>query len=77
MMPLTHEMLGRYVGTSREIVSHYMNRFRKRGYVSYSRHGIILYRDTLHKVLDGSAVLSAEGTGQETYAVPHDVPAEE
>ena len=77
MMPLTHEMLGRYVGTSREIVSHYMNRFRKRGYVSYSRHGIILYRDTLHKVLDGSAVLSADGTGQETYAVPQDVPAEE
>ena len=31
MMPLTHEMLSRYVGTSREIVTQYMNRFRKQG----------------------------------------------
>jgi CRP-like cAMP-binding protein len=29
MMPLTHVMLSRYVGTSREIVTFYMNRFRK------------------------------------------------
>ena len=31
MMPLTHEMLSRYVGTSREIVNHYMNHFRPWG----------------------------------------------
>jgi CRP-like cAMP-binding protein len=47
MRPFTHEMLSRYVGTSREIVSHYMNRFRNQGYVTYSRRGIRLYRDAL------------------------------
>jgi CRP/FNR family transcriptional regulator, cyclic AMP receptor protein len=52
MIPLTQEMLSRYVGTSREIVSHHMNRFRKHGYVSYSRKGISLQRDTLRTVLD-------------------------
>jgi CRP/FNR family transcriptional regulator len=52
MIPLTQEMLSRYVGTSREIVSHHMNRFRKHGYVSYSRKGISLQRDTLKTVLD-------------------------
>jgi len=52
MIPITHQMLSRYVGTSREIVSHYMNRFRKHGYVTYSRKGISLHRDTLKTVLD-------------------------
>ncbi len=31
MMPLTHELLSQYVGTSREIVTHYMNQFRRQG----------------------------------------------
>jgi CRP/FNR family transcriptional regulator len=52
MMPLTHQMLSQYIGTSREIVSHHMNQFRKNGYVTYSRRGISLHRDTLRKVLD-------------------------
>jgi CRP/FNR family cyclic AMP-dependent transcriptional regulator len=52
MMPLTHQMLSQYVGTSREIVSHHMNQFRKSGYVHYSRKGISLHRDTLKSVLD-------------------------
>ena len=43
MMPFTHELLSRYVGTSREIITHHMNQFRKQGYVSYSRKGIVLY----------------------------------
>jgi CRP/FNR family cyclic AMP-dependent transcriptional regulator len=47
MMPVTHELLSRYVGTSREIVTHHMNRFRKQGYVSYSRRGLVLYRDAM------------------------------
>jgi|SRR6185437_194336 len=61
MMPFTHEMLSRYIGTSREIVTQYMNRFRKQGFVSYSRHGIVLYRDSLKAVLNGfkSAVQSS------------------
>jgi CRP/FNR family transcriptional regulator len=51
MIPLTHEMLSRYVGTSREIVTHHMNEFRKHGYVTYSRRGISLHRETLSSVL--------------------------
>ena len=47
MAPFTHELLAQCVGTSREIVTHYMNRFRKEGYLQYSRRGIVLYRDAL------------------------------
>jgi CRP/FNR family transcriptional regulator len=56
MMPFTHVLLSRYVGTTREVVTQYMNRFRKQGYVSYSRQGIVLYRGTLREVLDRHAV---------------------
>jgi CRP/FNR family transcriptional regulator len=45
--PFTHELLAQYVGTSREIVSLYMNQFRRQGYLKYSRKGIILYREAL------------------------------
>jgi len=45
MVPFTHELLSQYVGTSREIVTHYMNQFRRQGFLRYSRKGIILYRD--------------------------------
>ena len=47
MMPFTHELLSQYVGTSREIVTHYMNQFRRQGYLRYSRKGILLYRDAM------------------------------
>jgi CRP/FNR family cyclic AMP-dependent transcriptional regulator len=62
IMPFTHEQLSRYVGTSREIVTHYMNRFRKQGYISYSRLGIFLYRDTLKTALDKGSLGSAATT---------------
>jgi CRP/FNR family cyclic AMP-dependent transcriptional regulator len=52
MIPLTQEMLSRHIGTTREIVSHHMNQFRKHGFVSYSRKGICLHRETLKTVLD-------------------------
>ncbi len=52
MMPLTHEMLSRYVGTSREIVTQYMVEFRKLGYVRYSRRGIFLSREALRTALE-------------------------
>jgi CRP/FNR family cyclic AMP-dependent transcriptional regulator len=52
MMPLTHALLSRYVGTSREIVTQHMNRFRKQGCVSYSRRGIVLHRDAIHRFLN-------------------------
>lgn len=47
MMPFTHELLSQYVGTSREAVTHFMNQFRRQGYLSYSRKGIFLRRDAL------------------------------
>lgn len=47
MAPFTHELLAQYVGTSREIVTHYMNQFRRDGYLRYSRKGITLYRDAI------------------------------
>jgi len=47
MMPFTHELLSQVVGTSREIITHYMNRFRRQGYVKYSRREIVVYRDAL------------------------------
>jgi len=42
LAPFTHELLSQYVGTSREIVTHYMNEFRRQGYLRYSRTGITL-----------------------------------
>jgi CRP/FNR family transcriptional regulator len=45
LAPFTHEFLSQYVGTSREIVTHYMNQFRRQGYLRYSRKGIVLYHD--------------------------------
>lgn len=47
MMPFTHALLSRYVGTSRELVTQHMNRFRRQGYLIYSRRGILIYRDAL------------------------------
>lgn len=47
MMPFTHELLSQYVGTSREVVTHFMNQFRRQGYLSYSRKGILLRPDAL------------------------------
>jgi CRP/FNR family transcriptional regulator len=60
MMPFTHEMLSRYIGSSRELVTHYMNQFRRQGYMTYSRRGILLYRDSLKTLLDRSGLPSAE-----------------
>ncbi|MBZ5727411.1 MAG: Crp/Fnr family transcriptional regulator [Acidobacteriia bacterium] len=60
MMPLTHEVLSRYVGTSREVVSQYMNKFRRQGYVSYSRRGIFLHADLLRTLLDRSGFPSPD-----------------
>jgi len=51
LAPFTHELLSQYVGTSREIVTHYMNQFRRQGYLRYSRKGIILYRDAFKEWL--------------------------
>jgi CRP/FNR family cyclic AMP-dependent transcriptional regulator len=54
-VPFTHELLSQYVGTSREIVTHYMNQFRREGYLRYSRKGIILYQDAFKEWLRQNA----------------------
>ena len=53
--PFTHELISQYVGTSREIVTHYMNQFRKQGYIRYSRKGIVLFRDSFQQWLQQAA----------------------
>jgi len=51
MIPLTHEVLSQYVGTSREVVTLHMNRFRRDGYVRYSRKSMTLYRSAFQEWL--------------------------
>jgi CRP/FNR family transcriptional regulator, cyclic AMP receptor protein len=53
MIPFTHELLAQYVGTSREIVTQYMNQFRRKGVVRYSRRGIALDRAAAETWLAG------------------------
>jgi CRP/FNR family cyclic AMP-dependent transcriptional regulator len=48
----THEVLSQYVGTSREIITHYMNQFRKQGYLRYSRRATALYADAMKSWLN-------------------------
>jgi CRP-like cAMP-binding protein len=69
MMPFTHELLAQYVGTSREIVTHYMNHLRRRGLLRYSRKEILLRPEALDSWLregydargrSGSSVRSAQ-----------------
>jgi CRP/FNR family cyclic AMP-dependent transcriptional regulator len=55
MSAFTHELLSQYVGTSREIVTHYMNQFRRQGYLQYSRRGIVMYRDAFQQWLRQNA----------------------
>jgi CRP/FNR family cyclic AMP-dependent transcriptional regulator len=55
MSAFTHELLSQYVGTSREIVTHYMNQFRRMGYLQYSRRGIVMYRDAFQEWLRQNA----------------------
>ena len=65
MMPFTHELLSQYVGTSREIVTHYMNQFRRQGYLRYSRKGILLHRDAMREWLRQDGVVIG-GHGPDT-----------
>jgi CRP/FNR family cyclic AMP-dependent transcriptional regulator len=51
MMPLTHELLSTYLGTSREIATHFLNQFRRDGYVRYSRREMVVYADALKEWL--------------------------
>jgi CRP/FNR family transcriptional regulator, cyclic AMP receptor protein len=47
ILPLTHEFLAQYIGTSRENVTRTMIRFRRQGYLRYSRQAIRISYDAL------------------------------
>jgi CRP/FNR family transcriptional regulator, cyclic AMP receptor protein len=47
MMPLTHDLLSVYMGTSREIITNFMNKFRRQGYLRYSRREMVVHVDAL------------------------------
>lgn len=51
LLPTTHEQLARYVGTSREIVTQYMNQFRRDRLLRYSRRGVDLDAAALEQYL--------------------------
>lgn len=51
LMPTTHELLARYVGTSREIITQHLNQFRRDGLLRYSRQGLDLNLPALEKYL--------------------------
>lgn len=59
MLPLTHKLISQYVGSTREIVTHHMTDFRKRGFVNYSRKGILVNRAALKKWLDERPISTA------------------
>ena len=59
MPAFTHEALSRYVGTSREIITQYMNHFRRQGCVQYSRSSIILHCEALKAVVERTGLRSA------------------
>ena len=44
---ITHELLSQYVGTSREIVTSFMNHFRRNGLLRYTRKRITVNREAL------------------------------
>jgi CRP-like cAMP-binding protein len=52
LRPFTHELLSQYVGTSREIVTHWMAQFQRSGYVQYSRRGMVVYPKPLRTWLE-------------------------
>lgn len=51
ILPLTHQVISEYVGTSREIVTFQMNHLRQKGYLRYSRKGIQVYVEALRERL--------------------------
>lgn len=67
IVSITQELLAQYVGTSREVVTHYMNKFRKQGYLRYSRKGIILFPDAFKEMaVSGGAVDVGTANGSPT-----------
>ncbi len=68
MIPFTHKLLAQYVGTSREVITLFMNRLRREGYLNYSIKGnIVLHREALTEWLRESP--AAQERGPQTAAM--------
>ena len=52
MIAFTHELISQYVGTSREIVTHYMNALRRKRCLDYSRKSIIVFERELKDLME-------------------------
>ena len=52
LLPITHEQLARYIGTSREIITQYMNQFRRENLLKYSRRGVDVDPEAMKKYLE-------------------------
>lgn len=48
---LSQSDLASMIGTTRSRISHFMNKFRRLGYISYDRHGIVTVHKTLSRAL--------------------------
>jgi CRP-like cAMP-binding protein len=55
ILPVTHEQLSSYLGTSRELVTQYMNLLRREGLLRYSRRGLDLNLPALQGYLQREA----------------------
>jgi CRP-like cAMP-binding protein len=62
MMPVAHVLIAQYVGSSRELVTHHLIEFRRRGYVRYSRKEIVLYPEALRQWLKGKLDAASAGS---------------
>ena len=51
IMLFTQELLSQYVGCRREAATKYMNRFRRQGYLNYSRKGMVIHLGLLKEWL--------------------------
>ena len=66
---LTHQTIADYVGTSREIVTFQMNRFRRLGLIGYNRHYIDVYSRAVTEALRQHAIdLSERPASQSTVS---------
>ena len=52
---LKHQLLSDYVVTTRATVTHWMNCFRRQGFLRYSRDSLLLYPEALKRWLDSNA----------------------
>lgn len=73
MAPFSHKLLAQYIGTTREAVTHCMNQFRRQGFVTYSRRGMVVFVDAIREWLGidrkASTRLPLTPAAQETAAL--------